>query len=136
MTRVRRGPDVALLCTAMSARRGQLRPETWELPPKELKKPRDYLKSRGKWPTGPFEKDTPEDLDFYLEISKELRRLCNARKANTGQSVSDIATLAGLSAATVYNILDGSSWGELRTIYRLERELNSALWHHEHIGGP
>ena len=36
----------------------------------------------------------------------------------------------------MYNILQGKSWCELLTIYRLEKALNAQLWHHKHVTGP
>ena len=113
---------MALLCAAMSTRR------------EKLSDPRSYLTSRGKWPDGPFMEEAPEELEFYVGIVKRLRKRCDEQKhRQENESVADIASRARLSPATLYNILEGRSWGELRTIYRLEKTLNAPLWHHEHL---
>lgn len=99
---------------------------------KQLSKPRSYLSRNGKWPSGRFRPDAPEELEFYLEIVNRLRRICDDKERD-GVTIADIASAAKLSTATVYNILEGNSWGELLTIYRLERALDERLWHHEHL---
>lgn len=91
----------------------------------------------GTWPEGPFEADAPEELSFYVEVVSRLRGLCDDRAAGDDQqTVSDIASAARLSTATVYNILEGRTWGELLTIYRLEKQLGARLWHHKHLNRP
>ena len=111
---------MGLLCAAVSTRR------------KKLSKPRDYLLEGGKWPHGRFRRDAPEELEFYLEIVRRLRKICDDEERK-GVTIADIASAAKLSTATVYNILEGNSWGELLTIYRLEKALDKKLWHHEHL---
>ena len=101
-----------------------------------LKQPRDYLLSRGEWPSGPFEADAPVELEFYVGIVGRLIQVCGDKKENEGKEVPDIARDAKLSNQTVYNILQGKSWCELLTIYRLEKALNAQLWHHKHVTGP
>ena len=119
----RRGPGVALLWESMAKRR-RLRA-----------RPIDYLQedADAEWPQGPFEKDAPEVLDFYLGIVKRLKAACQAEKASEEKEIAEIASDAKVGTATVYNILNGKSWGELPTIYRLERALDVPLWDHEHI---
>ena len=95
-----------------------------------LDQPRDYVVSRGKWPDGRFEKKAPEVLEFYVGIVKRLIDACE------GMETPEVARKAGLSHQTVYNIIQGKSWCELPTVYRLEKALNKPLWHHEHIDGP
>ena len=69
-----------------------------------------------------------------MEVVKRLRGLCGERAARDGkETVADIASAARLSTATVYNLLEGRTWGELITIYRLEKQLDARLWHDEHL---
>ena len=98
-----------------------------------LARPRCYLLSRGKWPRGPFRRTVPDEFLFYLEVVKRLAQLCEHEKAKSGRTVSEIARDANLTPQTVFNILNGRSWGELPTIYRLEVELNAPLWQNPHI---
>ena len=91
----------------------------------------------GAWPEGPFGLDAPEELSFYVEVVRRLRGLCDDRASGDDQqTVADIASAARLSTATVYNILEGRTWGEVLTIYRLESQLGARLWHHEHLDRP
>ena len=119
-----RGPGVALLCAGMAKRR------------RRLDQPSKYLGPGGVWPDGPFQEDPPEVLAFYVEIAKRLQDACEAEKRKEGKEVAEIASEAGLGVQTVYNILNGESWCELPTIYRLEKALNKPLWHHRHIKRP
>ena len=65
-----------------------------------------------------------------------LIQACEHKKAREGKGIPDIAWDAKLTNQTVYNIMQGKSWCELPTIYRVERALNAPLWHHEHITRP
>ena len=44
-----------------------------------------------------------------------------------------IADAAGISRKTLYNILNGRTWCEVPTIFRLEKTLNTDLWPTGHI---
>ena len=76
-----------------------------------LKQPRDYLLSRGEWPSGPFEADAPVEFEFYVGIVGRLIQVCGDKKENEGKEVPDIARDAKLSNQTVYNILRLSTSG-------------------------
>ena len=78
----------------------------------------------GEWPSGPFEADAPVELEFYVGIVGRLIQVCGT-EGKRGQGGPDIARDAKLSNQTVYNILQGKSWCELLTIYRLEKALNA-----------
>ena len=95
--------------------------------------PRSYVLSRGKWPRGPFKVRSPDELYFYVGIVQRLIDLCEQAKRTEGRTVTAIARDADLSPQTVFNVLEGKSWCELPTIFRLEVALNAPLWHHDHI---
>ena len=100
----------------------------------DLSAPCSYVLSRGTWPAGPFRKrDRPDELLFYAKVVERLIDACEDKKRTEGMEVPAIAAAAELSNQTLYNILDGKSWGGLPTIYRLEATLNVPLWHHDHI---
>ena len=122
MLRCRAG--TALRCAGMSTRRDK------------MDRPRDYVLSRGKWPSGPFKKRQPDELMFYVEIVKRLDALCKGKEADEGKTIPMIAADANLSYQTLYNILNGVSWCELPTIFKLERVLNAPLWHEGHLSWP
>ena len=96
-------------------------------------RPRDYLSPSGRWPHGPFRTDTPREAHFFIDVAKRLRELCDDNKAND-TTVTAIAQRANLSVQTVFNLLEGKTWGDLPSIYRLEVALDAALWHNRDIG--
>ena len=96
-------------------------------------RPRDYLSPSGRWPHGPFDADTPREAHFFIDVAKRLRELCDDNKANV-TTVTEIAQRANLSVQTVFNLLEGKTWGDLPSIYRLEVALGAALWHNRDIG--
>ncbi len=49
--------------------------------------------------------------------------------------LSDLARTAGISEGVLYKVLNGSTWGDVVTIARLERALGMALWGDEHLAG-
>lgn len=93
--------------------------------------PRDYVLARGKWPHGPFWARAPDELHFFVALAKRLRGLCDDEDRNT--TITAVARDADLSPQTVFNLLEGKTWGDLPTIYRLEVALNARLWRNNDI---
>ena len=91
-----------------------------------LKHPRDYLAPGGAWPTGPFTGKLPPEARLARALAK---RLDDARGK---KSRREVARLAKVDPQTVINVLDGRTWGDLVTIARLERGLETQLWGDEH----
>ena len=118
----RRRSVVPLLCAGMPSRRDL------------LTRPRDYLLSIGKWPHGPFKANPPYELLFFVELSKRLNDLCYDEEHPT--TITAIAKDANLSVQTVFNVLEGRTWSDLPTIYRLEVALNAPLWQNPDIDWP
>ena len=95
-------------------------------------RPCDYLSPSGRWPHGPFRTGTPREAYFFIDVAKRLRELCDDKKAQR-VTVTAVAEQANLSTQTVFNLLEGKTWGDLPTIYRLEVALNAHLWRNHDI---
>lgn len=96
-------------------------------------KPRDYLKAGDDWPDGDLE--VPDDptaaVPGVARFARYLaQRLRDALK-ESGKTKYRIAKDAGIHRQTVTNILNGDTWPNLTTIYRLEVALEHRLWHNE-----
>ena len=64
------------------------------------------------------------------------RAMClRLREAAASWVLSDLARTAGISEGVLYKVLNGSTWGDVVTIARLERALGMALWGDEHLAG-
>lgn len=98
-------------------------------------RPCDYLSPSGVWPDGPFDADTPREAFFAAGVAQRLRELCDEESAR-GVTVTAVAERANLSTQTVFNLLQGTTWGDLPSIYRLEVALGATLWHNPDIGRP
>lgn len=98
-------------------------------------RPSDYLSPGGVWPAGPFDADTPREAFFVVGVARRLRDLCDEVGAH-GVTVTDVAQRANLSTQAVFNLLEGKTWGDLPSIYRLEVALGAVLWHNRDISGP
>ncbi len=84
--------------------------------------PRDYLIDKKTWPKGPFQKDAPDIARFVMEIAQRLEAACKNRSQHS------VAKAAGLDPKTVNNILNGTTWGTVHTLYQLEETLKTDLW--------
>lgn len=95
-------------------------------------RPCDYLSVSGQWPGGPFDEGIPREALFAVGVARRLRDLCDEAAAG-GITVTEVAGRANLSAQTVFNLLEGKTWGDLPSIYRLEVALGAVLWHNPDI---
>ena len=93
-------------------------------------RPRDHLAADGTWPEGPLEDDAPDEAAFVMEIAYRLRTHCE------GRSIRSVARATGLHPQTIINILNGTTWGGVPTIYRLEKSLKIRLWDRRHLPNP
>lgn len=87
------------------------------------------------WPLGPFDDGAPREALFAVGVARRLRVLCEEAAAR-GVTVTAVAGRANLSVQTVFNLLEGKTWGDLPSIYRLEVALGAVLWHNRDIGDP
>ena len=76
------------------------------------------------WPVGPFESDTPPELELARHISVVLRAYCDTRQLSTYAAAAE----AGMSQGALYNVLHGRAWPNSSVIARLERSLGLMLW--------
>ena len=65
---------------------------------------------------------------MFLAAALALRLKAKTDK----ESVRYYAKQAGLSPQTIINILNGTTWPDLRTIARLENAVDGKLWGNEH----
>lgn len=86
--------------------------------------PADYLKARGKWPDGPFQRNTPA---YALAIAKMVRNLRNEMEAG-GLSLREVARRTNLAPATLSTLLNGQHVPDTATLARLEHGLGVPLW--------
>ena len=98
-------------------------------------RPCDYVSSGGVWPLGPFDDGAPREALFAVGVARRLQVLCDEAAAR-GVTVTAVAGRANLSVQTVFNLLEGKTWGDLPSIYRLEVALGAVLWHNRDIGDP
>ena len=100
--------------------------------------PRDYLKPGAVWPDGDLEVpgDPKAAVPGVASFARYLaQRLRDALK-KTGKTKYRIAKDAGIHRQTVTNILEGESWPNLTTIYRLEVALEHRLWYNDDFRRP
>ena len=88
--------------------------------------PKAYLIDETTWPEGPLKEPKPE-VEFLMEIARRLK----AQVDETSNRA--VARAAGIDHQTVINIIRGNTWGEVPTIYRLEKGLQISLWPRTHI---
>jgi len=94
---------------------------------RELKAtPKDYLVDETTWPEGPLTEPKPE-VEFLMEIARRLKSQVDETSHRA------VARAAGIDHQTVINIIRGNTWGEVPTIYRLEKGLQISLWPRTHI---
>jgi len=94
--------------------------------PKPRPHPVSYVAEEGTFPQGPYEWETPWEV--FLAAALAIRLKAKTDK----ESVRYIARKAGLSPQTILNILNGTTWPDLRTIARLEIAVDGKLWGSEH----
>ena len=89
--------------------------------------PSDYLDEDGTWPEGLLEDGAPPEAAFVMEIARRLKAACENR------SERSVARDADVDKKTIANILNGATWCEVPTIYRLEKALQIHLWPRRHV---
>ena len=101
-------------------------------------KPRDYLKPGTGWPDGDLE--VPNDPEAVVpgvaRFARYLAQRLRDALQESGKTKYRIAKDAGIHRQTVTNILNGDTWPNLTTIYRLEVALEHRLWHNEDFRRP
>ncbi len=105
-----------------------------------LSSPCEYLAKNEEWPSGDLVKDLPGEVLVVQRITQRIWEEINAGKdpnneidENNRITVEKIADEAGVTIQTVYNFLNGNSWGTIRLLYGLERALGQQLWNQDHL---
>ena len=89
--------------------------------------PKSHLVKGGTWPEGPLKCDAPDAAKFVIEIARRLESACES----TSQRA--VAAAAKIDPKTVNNIIRGTTWAEVPTIFQLEQSLQTHLWPTYHI---
>lgn len=87
-------------------------------------RPASYVTDTGDWPEGPFADNTP----VYATATAALVTTLTATIATRGWSIRAVARVAGISHATLLNLLHGHTVPDLGTIKALEHALDTPLW--------
>lgn len=77
---------------------------------------------RGTWPDGRILAKAPVAARYAAHIARELRTQLDGRPA------SEIAAAAGLAKSTVYDLINGTTWGDMVSLAKLEQVLGARLW--------
>lgn len=91
-----------------------------------------YLRGSRKkdWPEGTLIKSAPQAAHFIKAVAQRLKDILADEDAPSAYA---LAHKAGISRQTITNILQGTTWSDLPTIYRLEVALQQRLWINEDI---
>ena len=92
--------------------------------------PRNYVAEGQKWPHGNLGEKVPGVVFFVQNIARKVKAEV---EENNNLSVKQLAEDADVSMQTVYDFLNGDSWGTLTLIYSLERALEQSLWGKDHL---
>ncbi|MDE0132244.1 MAG: helix-turn-helix transcriptional regulator [bacterium] len=89
-------------------------------------KPAAFLAKKNCFPDGDLRENAPPEVYLAAGVANRLKTKIGK------ESIRYIAKQAGLSPQTIINILNGTTWPDLRTIAKLENALNTRLWGYEH----
>lgn len=91
-----------------------------------------YLRGSRKkdWPEGTLIKSAPQAAHFIKAVAQRLK---DKLAEDDAPSAYALAEAAGISRQAISNILQGTTWSDLPTIYRLEVALQQRLWINEDI---
>lgn len=105
-----------------------------------LSSPCEYLAEDEEWPSGDLVKKIPGEVLVVRRIAERVWAEIDVGKDPTKKidedsriTVEKIAEEAGVAVQTVYNFLNGHSWGTIRLLYGLERALGQPLWNQDHL---
>lgn len=84
--------------------------------------PREYVRSDGYWPIGPFTSDAPVQVHELARLAATLESSLEWR------TIVDVAAAANISRFTVSKLLSGEVWPEFFTISRLQEIMDVDLW--------
>ena len=91
------------------------------------RQPSDYVVPGQEWPGGALIEESPLAVHFVKELAMELKLHCDER------SVYAVAKGAEVNAQTIFNFLNGKTWGDVVVFFRLEHEIQQKIWSHDHL---
>ena len=99
----------------------------------DLKRPREYVQDGAEWPEGPLVADAPPEARLAQGIALKIKNYSEG-KGPHGNPLPPykIAQRVDIAPQTLYNLLDGETWGGFVTIARLEIFFDRRLWGNEH----
>jgi len=86
--------------------------------------PRSYVTAKGTWPDGPFRKDTPRAVYYAADIAKRLKAALEA----SGESVTAVAAALQVARSTIYDVIKGETFADVRTLALAEAHFGVRLW--------
>ena len=89
--------------------------------------PREYVAAGHDWPDGALTIDAPREAHLAQAVARRLKTACQKTPLET------VADNARVSPRAVHDIYNGTNWGDLATIARLEHSLKARLWGDEHL---
>ena len=99
-------------------------------PPRTREHPAAFLEEHGSFPEGSLH--AGDALEGHLAAALAIR----LRDGIGDWSIRYVGAISGLNHQTIRNILNGTTWPDLRTIARLEVALKTQLWGTEHRKRP
>ena len=87
--------------------------------------PRTHINS-GEWPDGQLSTEAPPEARLVQALVVRLQQACGSR------NLKEVAKTAQVSVHTLGDLINGTFWGDLTTIARLERVVSTRLWGDEH----
>ena len=105
-----------------------------DVPRHRERKPPSYWAGKGRWPYSHMREEAPPTAALVQGIAARLREALNYKSLTNPNRITtrEAAAAAGISPATVTNIINGTTWPDADSIARLERAFDIDLWGREH----
>jgi hypothetical protein len=99
-------------------------PYPWPVPRRSRSylTPAAWVADGGAWPDGPFSAEAPAVVAYAVHWARTLDA------ALEGVNRSRLCETIEIRRDTLYDLLNGGTWGDTITLMKLERELGITLW--------
>lgn len=87
-------------------------------------RPGEHVVSRGQWPDGPFQRNSPPYVLAIAALAKNLRKVMEVRD----MSLRETSRQTGVNPATLSMLLNGTLIPDTATLAQLEHYLDIPLW--------